>query len=199
MPVRGKRLVRSPDGKSITVGTSDGVALVDPAAGKVLGALDGEPTDDLSFSADARRLLGISNGMLSVWDLTTGRPIYTMGLPAGVTGTLAAIDSEFALIGPYLFDLEKECVVWKYETTAPMAAAGGRVFSVLLDNKLRMLVSAALPQPAAAAAAKAAKRRNWSSSPARVLPWICRATRPTSKRPPPPPPSPPTAGRRHHR
>jgi len=158
MPVKGKRLARSPDGKSVAAVTADGAVILDPAAGKVLGTLDSDfVPGDLDFSADGKRLLGTGDGMLTVWDLTTGQRLYTLGLPAGVAGPLAAIDSDFALIGPYLFDLNKKCPLWKYETQAPMAAAGGRVFSVYTDGKMRMLVSAQLPQPSAAAAAKAAK------------------------------------------
>jgi len=164
MPVKGGgTIARAPDGKTFAVSTTEGIVLIDATAGKVLGLLDGDPVNDLSFTNDGKRLYGSTPASISVWDIEKGQPIYTLGMPNGAGGKLVAIDSDFALVGPYLFSTAKKCFIWKYDNgaangnTVPLAASGGRVFTIYQDRKMRMLVSAPLPQPSAVKAAKDAK------------------------------------------
>ena len=82
MPVKGGgTIARSPDGKTFAVSTTEGIVLIEPVAGKVLGVLDGEPVNDLSFTNDGKRLYGSNPASIGVWDLEKGQPIYTLGLP----------------------------------------------------------------------------------------------------------------------
>ena len=161
LPVTDDAFARSADGKAVAVVTDDGVAIVDPAAGKVVGVCPGD-VRELSFSGDGQRLLGLKDNVLTAWNLADGKVLFNLGLPGG-PGTfytpLTAIDSHFALVGPYLFSLDKKLPVWKYEGGLDRVAAGGRVFTVKAgrgrDTNVA-LVSADLPHAAAKQAASAA-------------------------------------------
>jgi hypothetical protein len=151
-------MARSPDGKIIAVQAGDGVALIDLADGKCVGTLDGTAYRSLSFSTDGQRLLGLNQGVLSVWNLADGKPLYTLGLPPGVSGNLLALDADNALVGPYLFSLTKKLPVWKYEGSNLRTTAGGRVFTLSSSggprDKNQAVASAVLPHPAAVTALK---------------------------------------------
>ncbi|MDB5328075.1 MAG: hypothetical protein JWM57_3644 [Phycisphaerales bacterium] len=162
LPTSDKAFARAADGKTIAVMTDDGVAIVDPAAGKVLGVCAGE-VREISFSGDGQRLLGLKDNVLTVWNLADGKVLFNLGLTPGIGGInapLTGLDSHFALVGSYLISLDKKLPIWKYEGgTGYRTVAGGRVFTVNVrgarDNNIA-LVSADLPHAAAQQAARAA-------------------------------------------
>jgi WD40 repeat protein/tRNA A-37 threonylcarbamoyl transferase component Bud32 len=75
----------SPDEKVIACsGRADGeksqVILIDAQSGKQLLALRGESgVTALAFSTDSTRLAGGGGGTVRVWDLKTGKPLFTLG------------------------------------------------------------------------------------------------------------------------
>ena len=77
------------DGKQLATGTqyTAEVILWDVATGKQLRRFEISETDDISvgalgFSADGRRLAAGAGGILTVWEIVSGKPVFSRKLPS---------------------------------------------------------------------------------------------------------------------
>lgn len=79
----------SPDGEVIAVARSGGAVLADTATGGIRRELEG-PSTHLRFSGDGRRLAGLNNQQVVVWDTDTGAQRLVLRAEEFLTMALSA-------------------------------------------------------------------------------------------------------------
>jgi RNA polymerase sigma factor (sigma-70 family) len=97
-PAKRVRAMRfSPDGKTILIGAEDGVWLWDPRAGRRVRDLAGQSGLEFTFSPDGKTVASLlrphvyRESMVSVWDLTTGRPHTANSRERGHSGLVSGV------------------------------------------------------------------------------------------------------------
>ncbi len=153
--------VLSPGRKQVAVMVEQGLAVIDPLAGRVLCLVDGgRSVSSLAFTPDGKRVVGATAAAVCTWDLEKGAALPDIGLPPKVGGySVVALDSRFALLGgSFLLDLDKKMVVWRYGNGRDPAVRyyGGRSWNVVEDQGRHVLGGATIPHAGAVAAADAA-------------------------------------------
>jgi hypothetical protein len=153
-----------PDGARLLALTVTGLAVLDPAAGRLVSSRPFDPIPGekaLALSPDGRTVACYSPGRLALLDLTTGerRDAHISALGSGAERPAFGWAGPNHLVcGPYLFDPAFSVPVWRYDGAAATAAVGPKVWAVTrpTEKKVSTLTAYTLPHPGVAEATKAA-------------------------------------------
>lgn len=108
--------------KYLAVNTNSGTFVLDALSGNTIAKLEGSPIGGANgrFSDDGKRFAAVSNAVVRVWDLSTGKMAHEVYFPRQLSGqSVDFVDGDFALVdGQYLVDLPKRMVLWEYQIQA---------------------------------------------------------------------------------
>ncbi len=158
------QLSLSPDRQLLAVIMSEGIAIIDVAAGRHVATVptQGRRYTKVAIRNDNTKLAGLSDEGVTVWNLSDGKVMsefYTtsLGWHTGLqwTGDYLLADSK------YLFDVERRILLWEYQdppgTGVTAELQNGRLYAVAKPSSDKgniTLVSAAIPNEAAIEQAK---------------------------------------------
>lgn len=142
----------SPDGKTVASGAEQRIRLWDRATGKELRSFPREgQVDSLAFSSDGR-LLASSGGDVQVWEVATGKKIYTFTCETvskvqGGTSRLASAPVQFSPDGKRLASVNKDfaVLIWDLTTGKELTRLSGHdspIHSLRFLSNGKALVSA---------------------------------------------------------
>jgi hypothetical protein len=153
------RIALSPGHQQVAVPTALGVFLLDPMTGNAVGLLGGGGTStphsrrpipnsraamslfgaaDMRFSPDGKKLIGVDQSNVNVWDISTGELWRAFSVTGG-SNPQWVDENHVMLGGTRLVDLDRRVVVWTYQYPGlqnlhPVSAAGGGKFWYLVSE-----------------------------------------------------------------
>ncbi len=161
IPVRdagGLKAAVSPDHTLLAVVMKEGIAIIDLAAGKHVATASsgGQNYRCVAFQADNSHLAALSDDIITVWDLATGKETRRFSSVQSLFEPEIKWVNGFLLVdNRYLYDVDRRILLWEYQGNLGQKAQGtvqdGHLFVVPKtdDKRDTALVSTAVPHAAA--------------------------------------------------
>ena len=150
-----KSLTLSPGGKYFLVNTGNAVLLIETAAGKTIGTLEGAGKfggEKYAFSPDGQKIASCGDEMIRIWDATTGEleeAFFING--ANVFSKFAWVTHQHLFVENRVVDTTLQAPIWEYAGNLTcIHSFGGQLWYMTpgagARNDARTLVGVNIPQ-----------------------------------------------------
>ena len=146
-----KSFTLSPGGKFFLVKSGNTMLLIDTVSGKTVGTLEGtneRNSASYSFSPDGRKIAACADGMIRLWNATTGQQGEAFFID-GASGhsNFSWVSGRHLLIGNKLIDAALQVPIWEYQGSINNGCFfGGQFWYMSGNNDAKTLVGVTIPQ-----------------------------------------------------